>query len=112
MLEIHGKQCMVRERYKLGKNGGKIVKITNHEMKVLENYEEFSFQINAPIVKQVASIPQVPTVPSSTSTTPGSVGETSTEQGNEVLATPQTEGAQESASSEENSITNVEDLFR
>ena len=112
ILEIHGKQFMVREGDKLGKNGGKIVKITNHEMKVLENYEEFSFQINAPIVKQVASIPQVPNVPSSTGTTPASVGETSAEQGNEASATPQTEEAQESASSEENSITNVEDLFR
>ncbi|WP_440696143.1 LysM peptidoglycan-binding domain-containing protein [Candidatus Pelagibacter sp. HIMB109] len=112
IIEIRGNQFMVREGDKLGKNGGKIVKITNHEMKVLENYEEFSFQINAPIVNQVASIPQVPTVPSSTGTAATPTGETSAEPGSEASSAAQTPSTQESASSEENSITNVEDLFR
>ena len=112
IIEIRGNQFMVREGDKLGKNGGKIVKITNHEMNVLENYYEFSFQINAPIVNQVASIPQVPTVPSSTGTAATPTGETSAEPGSEASSAAQTPSTQESASSEENSITNVEDLFR
>ncbi len=112
IVEIRGDQFMVREGDKLGKNGGKIVKITNHEMKVLENYEEFSFQINAPIVNQVASIPQAPTAPSSTDTVSTPTGETSAAPGTEASSAAQTPSTQESASSEENSITNVEDLFR
>ena len=112
IIEIRGNQFMVREGDKLGKNGGKIVKITNHEMKVLENYEEFSFQINAPIVNQVASIPQAPTAPSSTNTVSTPTGETSAVPGTEASSAAQTPSTQESASSEENSITNVEDLFR
>ena len=112
IVEIRGDQFMVREGDKLGKNGGKIVKITNHEMKVLENYEEFSFQINAPIVNQVASIPQAPTTPSSTDTVSTPTGDSSAEPGSEASSAAQTPSTQESASSEENSITNVEDLFR
>ena len=113
IIEIRGKQFMVREGDKLGKNDGKIVKITNREMKVLENYEEFSFQINAPIVRQVASIPsQVPTTPSPAGSTTPSAGGTPTESGTEGTPAAQTPVAQEQASSEENSITNVEDLFK
>ena len=97
IIEIRGNQFMVREGDKLGKNGGKIVKITNHEMKVLENYEEFSFQINAPIVNQVASIPQAPTAPSSTGTAATPTGETSAEPGSEASSTAQTPSTQESA---------------
>ena len=105
IVEIHGKQFMVKEGDKLGKNGGKIVKITNHEMKVLENYEEFSYQINAPIVRQVVSVPQTPAMPSPT-------GETQSQPGTEGASSTETTATQEQASSGENSITNVEDLFR
>lgn len=112
IIEIRGKQFMVREGDKLGKNDGKIVKITNREMKVLENYEEFSFQINAPIVRQVASIPQAPTTPSPAGTATPAAGGIPAESGSEGSPAAQTPIAQEQASSEENSITNVEDLFK
>jgi len=116
IIEIRGKQFMVREGDKLGKQGGKIVKITNHEMKVLENYEEFSFQINAPIVRQVASIPQAPMAPSPAGTTPGATPEPGTatpdQAGAEGASSAESPAPQEQASNEENSITNVEDLFR
>lgn len=105
IVEIRGKQFMVKEGDKLGKNGGKIVKITNHEMKVLENYEEFSYQINAPIVRQVVSVPQTPVMPSPS-------GETQSQPGTEGASSTETTATQEQASSGENSITNVEDLFR
>ena len=105
IVEIRGKQFMVKEGDKLGKNGGKIVKITNHEMKVLENYEEFSYQINAPIVRQVVSVPQTPAMPSP-------AGETQSQPGTEGVSSTETAATQEQASSGENSITNVEDLFR
>jgi len=105
IVEIRGKQFMVKEGDKLGKNGGKIVKITNHEMKVLENYEEFSYQINAPIVRQVVSVPQTPVMPSP-------AGETQSQPGTEGASSTETTATQEQASSGENSITNVEDLFR
>jgi hypothetical protein len=102
IIEIRGKQFMVREGDKLGKNDGKIVKITNREMKVLENYEEFSFQINAPIVRQVASIPQVPVTPTPAGSVPTPAG---------GAPATQAPAGQEQASGEENSITNIEELF-
>ena len=109
IVEIKGQQYMVKEGDRLGVNDGKIVKITSTGMKVLENYEEFSFQINAPIVKQMASIPQssMPSVPQgSVPMVPGS-GPAPTNPESSGSAAPSAQGA-----SAENSITNVEDLFR
>ena len=111
IIEIRGKQFMVREGDKLGKNDGKIVKITNREMKVLENYEEFSFQINAPIVRQVASIPQVPVAPVPAGSVPTPAGGAPVEPGTEGAPAAQVPAGQEQASGEENSITNIEELF-
>ena len=109
IVEIKGQQYMVKEGDRLGVNDGKIVKITSTGMKVLENYEEFSFQINAPIVKQMASIPQssMPSVPQgSVPMAPGS-GPAPTNPEPSSSAAPSTQSA-----SAENSVTNVEDLFK
>ena len=83
-------------------------------MKVLENYEELSFQINAPTVRQVASIPQpaAPITPAPTGTVPVTDGGTPAAPGSEGAPATQTPATEEQASSGENSITNVEDLFR
>ena len=109
IVEIKGQQYMVKEGDRLGINDGQIVKITSTGMKVLENYEEFSFQINAPIVKQMASIPQssMPSVPQgSVPMAPGS-GSAPTNSESTGSSAPSTQGA-----NAENSITNVEDLFK
>lgn len=109
IVEIKGQQYMVKEGDRLGINDGQIVKITSTGMKVLENYEEYSFQINTPIVKQMASIPQssIPSAPQgSVPMAPGS-GPVSTNPESSSSPAPSAQGA-----SAENSITNVEDLFR
>lgn len=109
IVEIKGQQYMVKEGDRLGVNDGKIVKITSTGMKVLENYEEFSFQINAPIVKQMASIPQssMPSVPQgSVPMAPGS-GPAPINPESSSSPAPSTQSA-----SAENSVTNVEDLFK
>ena len=110
ILEVKGQQFMVREGDRLGIDDGYIVKITDHEMKVLQNYEEFKFQINAPILKQVASLPQSTIPPNASSVTQGEMSDnsSSTDNSNAQESTGQNTSSSAAA---ENSITNVEDLF-
>ena len=113
ILEVNGQQFMVREGDSLGKNKGRIVKITSKDMKILENYEEFIFQINTPINQQVTYAPatQVPVTPISDVAVPGT--------GTDGTAAPSTGTpptpagtANTDASVTSPSSTNVEDLFK
>jgi LysM repeat protein len=116
ILEVNGQQFMVREGDSLGKNKGRIVKITSKDMKVLEDYEEFIFQINTPINQQVAyAPPATTTVPVGSVSDPAAAGATAT------TADPTATTADPTAASaapvpattnSDASVTNVEDLFK
>ena len=59
IVEIDGGQFMVREGDRIGNRDGVIVSIESTRMIVLEDNIEFEFLINTPIVGQaIASLPQ------------------------------------------------------
>lgn len=105
ILEVNGQQFMVREGDSLGKNKGRIVKITSKDMKVLENYEEFIFQINTPINQQVAYAP-------ATAVPVNAVNDPATGEASATTDRSTASDAAPSAPSSEESVTNVEDLFK
>ena len=104
IIEINGQQFMVKEGDRLGNNNGRIVKITATAMTVLENFEEYVFQINAPIVQQMVSLPSspMPTSDMSGAQTPSADGNSNAK--NQAPAP--------SGSGSQTSVTNVEDLFK
>ena len=110
ILEVNGQQFMVREGDSLGKNEGRIVKITSKEMKVLESYKEFIFQINTPINQEVAYAPAANTaVPVGSANDPATSGATVP---TDESTTSDPAASTAPTTSSEASVTNVEDLFK
>jgi LysM repeat protein len=120
ILEINKLQYMVKEGDLLGNKNGRIVSITNKEMKVLENQEEFIFQINAPITAQVASLsssslpPEVVTTVSSVDKVKTSTNTKSSSKKEEVSNKTQVDSVTPNTNSKENktTVTDIEDIFK
>ena len=101
IVEINNGQYMVREGDRIGNKDGVIVSIQKNMMIVLEDNIEFEFLINTPIVGQaIASLP------------------TNEIQTNDIIQTNDTQtnddatvNTNEQASTDGETITNVEDLF-
>ena len=120
ILEINKLQYMVKEGDLLGNKNGRIVSITNKEMKVLENQEEFIFQINAPITAQVSSLsssslpPEVVTTVSSVDKVKTSTNTKSSSKKEEVSNKTQVDSVTPNTNSKENktTVTDIEDIFK
>ena len=111
---------MVKEGDLLGNKNGRIVSITNKEMKVLENQEEFIFQINAPITAQVVSLssssltPEVVTTVSSVDKVKTSTNTNSSSKKVKVSNKTQVDSVTPNINSKENktTVTDIEDIFK
>ena len=102
IIEIDGGQYMVREGDRIGNKDGVIVSIETNKMLVLEENIEYEFLINTPIVGQaIASLPQSGNTDLSDAT--------GTAQGDISDETSSVTDGQNNA--DEETITNVEDLF-
>lgn len=113
ILEINNQQYMVREGDLLGNQSGRIVEITSKGMKVLENQEEFIFQINAPItVQQVASLSPANIASLRSTKETKSPEDTESKQTEPNRDTEKNTTANSKSSTESTSVTNVEDLFK
>lgn len=113
ILEINNQQYMVREGDLLGNQSGRIVEITSTGMKVLENQEEFIFQINAPItVQQVASLSQTNLASLPTTEETKLPIDTNSKQIEPKRDTKVNNKINSKSSAENTSITDIEDLFK
>ena len=116
ILEINKLQYMVKEGDFLGNKNGRIVSISKKEMKVLENQEEFIFQINAPITaKQVASLSS--SLPPELTTNKSLADEikpvTKIEKTSNKSKKDSAVSEKQNTSSKENTtITDIEDIFK
>ena len=102
IIEIDGGQYMVREGDRIGNKDGIIVSIETNKMLVLEENIEYEFLINTPIVGQaIASLPQAGNTDLSDAT--GTAQDDISDETSSV-----TDGQN---NADEETITNVEDLF-
>ncbi len=114
IIEINNLQYMVKEGDLLGNKNGRIVSINNKEMKVLENQEEFVFQINAPITaKQISSLPISTTIPNVSKSKVKDTIEPKIKEKNTIEKNGNNKKTKiNSNSTEKTTVTNIEDIFK
>ena len=104
IISIDNAQFMVREGDRIGNQNGIIVSIESNKMIVLENNIEFEFFINTPIAGQtIASLPKQ---------TIDGIGQIEQSTGSDISeASNSTTSSDISGNDQNNTVTNVEDLF-
>ena len=107
IVEIKGAQFMIREGSKIGNKDGLVVSIFNKKMLVLENNIEYEFFINTPISGQSSIVG----LPQNTSTDTQTVDESLETDQSANSANADGSSNSSSQQSDNQSTTNVEDLF-
>jgi LysM repeat protein len=118
IVEIMGEQFLVKEGDLIGNKGGKIVQITKNDMKVLQQFEEFVFQINTPIKEKnnnMAALTQSNQVVNDTSSSITANDQDNTADANSVNQDSQTDkvpATTNDKSDNQSIITDIEELFK